>query len=548
MRVLRRRWHTVALLAGLALAATAAGLLLTGAPYQATATLQAPVPAGASSNDLEYADRNLNTFKQLAEGDMLRDRVEQSVLGADARNVRVTLEAIPDTELLRLTARADSPTLARRAADAWAAALVDEVRAAAGRAAREARGPILARLDNLERRLSDLRAELGATRDPRARASLDQRLRSGELQYEALAGEAATVDAREPAGALLLVDSGRASGSVTMRVGSMLLLGLAAGLIAGVGLALLVERRTPRLGTLDEVEEAAGAPVLATIPPLDEGEAGALARGGSRTEEAFAALRARLLADGWRAVRPGAPAAGVPDEVNATGDATRSGEPDEVAALLGEFPRESAVATVQHRPGSAPTDARAQPARTLLVASASDGDGKTFVAANLAAALARSRYRTVLVDADLRSPTLHRRLGVGELAGLSELLERDEHHADPLGSLADTEIPQLTLLTGGQVSPRSSDLLASARMKAVVAQLGVGNDFVVIDSPALTTASDAAELASCVGEVILVVGRTPARGEAIEGARRELEAVHARVLGLVVNRWSREPLNERAAP
>ena len=151
-------------------------------------------------------------------------------------------------------------------------------------------------------------------------------------------------------------------------------------------------------------------------------------------------------------------------------------------------------------------------ARTLLVCSARPGDGKTFCAVNLALSMAAERDTEVLlIDADVAKPDVLRRLGLGDAPGLLDALADSAIDAEAL--VIRTDVPNLSVLPAGGKTAADTELLASARTRAVIARLLAANPrrLIVFDSPPALAASPAAVLAMLVGQVMLVVraDRTP---------------------------------------
>ena len=150
--------------------------------------------------------------------------------------------------------------------------------------------------------------------------------------------------------------------------------------------------------------------------------------------------------------------------------------------------------------------------RTLLVCSARPGDGKTFCAINLALSMAAERDTEVLlVDADVAKPDVCRRLGLEPGPGLLDALY--DGTLDPETLVVRTDVPGLSVLPAGAKTAMDTELLASARTRAVIARLLATDPrrLIVFDSPPALAASPAAVLAMLVGQVMLVVraDRTP---------------------------------------
>ena len=148
----------------------------------------------------------------------------------------------------------------------------------------------------------------------------------------------------------------------------------------------------------------------------------------------------------------------------------------------------------------------AEKARTVLVCSAKPGDGKTFCAINMALSIAAERDTEVLlVDADVAKPDMCRRLGVQPGPGLLDALA--DASLDPEALVVRTDVPQLSVLSTGAKTATDTELLASARTRAVIARLLAANPrrMILFDSPPALAASPAAVLAMLVGQVMMVV-------------------------------------------
>jgi polysaccharide biosynthesis transport protein len=175
------------------------------------------------------------------------------------------------------------------------------------------------------------------------------------------------------------------------------------------------------------------------------------------------------------------------------------------------------------------------PPQVILVTSALPREGKTTAAVNLAVTLAQLGDRTLVMDADLRTPGIRRALNLtsGKEAGLSSYLAGVSSLDEVTTS--HPAISNLAALTTGPVPPSPADLLCSLRMRETIADLRRRFKFIVIDSPPILAATDAVILSSLTDGVLLVVrsGATPK--EAFTRSRDLLGAVKSRLLGVVLN-------------
>lgn len=173
-----------------------------------------------------------------------------------------------------------------------------------------------------------------------------------------------------------------------------------------------------------------------------------------------------------------------------------------------------------------------RPLKTLLATSTAPNEGKSTTIANLAVTMAQAEQRVILVDCDLRRPSLHTLFGVSNESGVtSALLDQDDA---PLPLIA-TEVPGLSLLPSGPLPPRPADLLGSRRMEALIVRLRESADIVLFDTPPVIAVTDAAVLATRVDGAILVLQAGKTRRDRAREARNLLDKVKAHVVGVVLN-------------
>lgn len=175
-----------------------------------------------------------------------------------------------------------------------------------------------------------------------------------------------------------------------------------------------------------------------------------------------------------------------------------------------------------------------QPAKFIMVTSPVNGAGKTMTAANLGVVMAQAGLKTIVVDANLRRPALHRIFHLPDGGGLSELLCVPEFNID--GQLRATDIENLHVITGGNLPPDPAELLGSPRMGQLLSFLGEQSDVVIIDSPPTLGTADAVMLSRQVDGVLLVIDASHTRRDAARQAVLVLARAGANVLGGVLNR------------
>lgn len=178
-----------------------------------------------------------------------------------------------------------------------------------------------------------------------------------------------------------------------------------------------------------------------------------------------------------------------------------------------------------------------KPLHTLLVTSTAPDEGKSTTLANLAVTMAQAEQRVILVDCDLRRPTLHTLFNLPNQVGLTSVILREETAPLPL---LETSVPGLSLLASGPLPPRPADLLGSRRMEALIARLRDEADMVLFDTPPVIAVTDAAVLATRLDGVLLVLQAGKTRRDRAREARRLLEKVKANIVGVILNNARQE--------
>ena len=248
-------------------------------------------------------------------------------------------------------------------------------------------------------------------------------------------------------------------------------LGLVFGLVMGIGLAFFIEYLDTSVKTIDDVERAFQAPVLGVIPQ----NVGFLADEGieSTHAEAYRVLRTNLL-----------------------------------------FSRKD------------------DKLNSLVVVSAGAGEGKSTTALNLATVFAHTGQRVLLVDSDLRRPTLHKMLRVSNNIGLTNYLLKQNTLAEVIQT---TSVPLLDFMASGKLPNSSMGVLGSLPMKDMVAELKQRYDFIFFDSPPILGVSDASILASEMDLVLQVIQYRRYPQPMNIRAKQMIEKVGGNFIGIVLN-------------
>lgn len=171
--------------------------------------------------------------------------------------------------------------------------------------------------------------------------------------------------------------------------------------------------------------------------------------------------------------------------------------------------------------------------KTILLTSPGPGEGKSLTTANLALTIAQSGMRVLIVDADLRRPTVHRLFGCQKSPGLSELMSGD------LSNLKDfvknTYADNLYVLTCGETPPNPVGVLGSDKMKQLIEMTKSQFDFVLFDSPPLIAMADASVLAAELDTTLLVLHAGKTKQQIANQAREMLERLNINIFGVVLN-------------
>ena len=255
------------------------------------------------------------------------------------------------------------------------------------------------------------------------------------------------------------------------------LLGLAFGLFAGCSLALLMQMDNT-IRTMDEITQRLSVPPLAAIPSADTRPALVWQNHHSS---------ATLIAESFRMLR----------------------------SSINYLAIDEAI-------------------KSILITSAVPGEGKTSIAANLAVSMAMSGKRVIIVDADLRKPSVYRLVGGGRVHGLAEVLTEQctiEQAVRP------TDVVGLWTIPVEKPPPNPVELLSSHRMKTLLDYLHSAFDVVIVDSPPCLVVADAIVLASQVDAVIQVVAAGETTRKAAGRARDMLVTARGHVVGAILNRF-----------
>ena len=291
------------------------------------------------------------------------------------------------------------------------------------------------------------------------------------------------------------------------------LIGTIMGIILGLALAFVVETMDTSIGAIEDVESLLGVPVVGVIPHVDLDEMREMIRTRYRQAEDEETSRRwmrlathfiphSMLAESYRTLRTN--------------------------IQFINFERSVKI---------------------ISFTSSSPLEGKTTIVSNLAIAASQAGKKTLLIESDLRKPSISRILGLERFPGLTDILLGNYEWREVVRNTADLimgkmgmeevlftpGLDNLSIITSGHIPPNPSELLSSSRMAEFISQVSREYDLVLLDSSPILSSADAAVLGSKIDGVVMVylVGKI-ARG-ALKRAKVQLEQVNAKVLGVVLN-------------
>ena len=174
--------------------------------------------------------------------------------------------------------------------------------------------------------------------------------------------------------------------------------------------------------------------------------------------------------------------------------------------------------------------------KVIMVTSSGPSEGKSFVSANLAIALAQNDKKVLLIDSDLRLGRIHKMFGVSNKLGLSKLIVKFDDDIDYREYIEKTDVKNLSLLPRGLVPPNPSELLASKRFATILSDLKVKYDYVILDSVPANGLPDSLILSKLATKTVIVTTYGKTDIDALEHTKKALENVNADIAGVIINK------------
>lgn len=169
--------------------------------------------------------------------------------------------------------------------------------------------------------------------------------------------------------------------------------------------------------------------------------------------------------------------------------------------------------------------------RAIVVTSSVPGEGKSTTSGNLALSLAQSGNKVLLVDCDMRKPSIHKKFKISNMSGTAELLLRKESFED----VANCYNENLTIITAGKIPPNPSEMLSSRAMTAFIKEMKKEFKYIILDTPPLQAVTDAQVLSTKADGVLLVVRAGSTKREMVLNSVDLIKKVHGKTIGTVLN-------------
>ena len=392
----------------------------------------------------------------------------------------VTVAPVNNTQLITVSVESTDPNFSAAVANAIVTIFSEQLEQTQSARFAESKASLKAQMDDAEKQVTDLRAQISASKNPSEIASLETRLNQYEQIYANMLSSFEQVRLAEAQSTSSVSQVERAvavNKPVKPKTTQNTALAAVVGLMLSAGIIFAYDALDDTVKDPEEIVRKLRLPIMGAIAHFDEPKDGDLitrAQPRSPVAESFRALRTN----------------------------------------------------VQY----ASVDA---PIHTLLVTSPTPADGKTTIVANLAMVMAQGGREVAVLDADLHRPRVHRVLSAGHEPGLSNLFVQPQVYLD--GTFQETPYERVHVVASGKLPPNPSELLGSNKMREILAAVQAQADLVLVDTPPVLSVTDAVVLAPVVDGVLLVIRPGETKLSAVKAAVEQLRYVGANLIGVVIN-------------
>ena len=506
-------WAWLVILCTLVAAAVAYGISSVTTPiYQASTTLlinQARNPTGADMQDLMLSERIGRTYAELMKRSPILAKVaeefevEPAVLQDAITQISVT--SVRDTQLLQLSIEGTSPEVVASVAEALPRVFIEDLKSVQSERFAESKNNLQRELDTLSNEIEVTQVAIEAINNaPTAEEAVELgRLRNALTQYQnnyanlLQSYENIRLTEVQSSDNIVVVEPAQIpTQPIRPRALTNTLLAAIVGAMLALGIIFLIEYLDDRIKTPQDLYSIVDLPVL-----------GSIARIATQEKKGWGKRKARLTA-----------------------------EETLVSSIQPRHPITEAYRGIRTNLQYSSVDTNLT---SLLITSATPGEGKTTTAANLAIVLAQSGRSVILVDADMRKPRQHTLFELPQSPGLTDAIVAS--HTPPTRYVRATNVPNLSLLTSGKVPPNPAELLGSQRMQQLIAQLHEQAEMIIFDAPPVLAITDALVLANQVNGVVLIIDSEQTSRATVARAVEAMARTNANLLGAVLNRLVRSP-------
>ncbi len=451
--------------------------------YSASTTLyinEAPSTKATDYNSIITSERISGTYsKMLTTRPVLEEVANRLGVNVESFINDVTVSPIRDTTLIQINVESPDPQLATNIANELTTVFSSQVKMIQAERFSVSKESLQNQIADMEAQIDQATADLTTEFDDGVRASLETKITQYRSIYSnlLLSYEQIRLSEAQTVSTVIQVDPATVPDKpISPQVLRNTALAAIVGFMLAVGLIFVIEAIDDTLKTSEDVKRVLGLPVLGIISkhPVEDGKPITNISPRSPVSEAFRNLRTNVQ-----------------------------------------------YSSVDN------------PIRVLMITSTDPREGKTTVVTNLGIVFAQNGNNVTLIDADLRKPSLHRKVGVPNRSGLTSLFVRS------LASLENTfqrtGINNLQVITSGELPPNPSEMLGSKKMGSIIEQIKEESDLIIIDTPPALAVTDALVLVPIVDAVLLVIKpgftKTNSARQVVEQFRRS----NGKLIGVVLN-------------
>ena len=451
--------------------------------YSASTTLyinEAPSTKATDYNSIITSERISGTYSKMITTRPILEEVANRVgVTVEYLDDRITVSPIRDTTLIQITVKSSDPILAAQIANELANVFSERVVLIQEERFTVSKESLQTQISDMEAQIDEVISALVTEDDAGVKASLETKLTQYRAIYSnlILSYEQIRLSESQTVSTVMAVDPATVpTEPISPQVMRNTALAAMVGLMLAVGVIFLIEALDDTIKTPDDVKKTLGLPVLGVIAKHDaeDGKPITSTTPRSPVAEAFRSLRTNIQ---YTAID--------------------------------------------------------SPLEKILVTSTDPNEGKSTVVSNLGVVFAQLGRKVTLIDADLRKPSLHRKVGVQNKTGLTALFVRSMDTLELI--MQKTETPNLNVITSGELPPNPSELLGSKKMKSILDKIAESSDMIIIDSPPAMAVTDSLVMVPYVDAVLIVIkpGFTKAKSALL--IVEQFKRSNANLIGVVMN-------------